>query len=201
MNFDNLSEKFLKWLPEIGIGYFEVNDCPYDKAYFEKYVSYEGSEICKNLNKARVDLVKKHYHGYVLDIGIGCGSFIDAHGKAYGYDINPAGVEWLKERDLYLEPKQVTAVSFWDSFEHIRNPAEILDEVTEWVFMSIPIFDNPKHVLRSKHYRKDEHYWYFTTNGLIHYMKCMGFVLVESNQMESEIGREDIGSFVFKRNS
>lgn len=199
MDFETLSTEQLRWLPTIGIGYFEVKESPYDKSYFDKYASYEGSEVCDKLNKARVALVKKYYPDYVLDIGIGCGSFISAHGKAYGYDINPAGVEWLKDRWLYLEPKQVAAVTFWDSFEHIRNPADILNEVTEWVFMSIPIFDGVNHILRSKHYRKDEHYWYFTTNGLISYMKELGFIMIESNRMESEIGREDIGSFVFKR--
>lgn len=199
MDFETLSEGQLKWLPSLGVGYYEVKESPYDQSYFNKYVSYEGSEICTELNNSRVDLVKTYSSDYVLDIGIGSGSFIKAHGKAYGYDINPAGVAWLKERDLYMEPKQVHAVTFWDSFEHIRNPADILSEVTGLVFMSIPLFNGVNHILRSKHFRKDEHYWYFTQTGLITYMSNLGFLMLESNRMESDIGREDIGSFVFKR--
>ena len=199
MDFETLSEGQLKWLPSLGVGYYEVKESPYDQSYFNKYVSYEGSEICTELNNSRVDLVKTYSSDYVLDIGIGSGSFIKAHGKAYGYDINPAGVAWLKERDLYMEPKQVYAVTFWDSFEHIRNPADILNEVTGFVFMSIPLFNGVNHILRSKHFRKDEHYWYFTQTGLVTYMNNLGFLMLESNRMESDIGREDIGSFVFKR--
>lgn len=199
MDFETLSEGQLKWLPSLGVGYYEVKESPYDQSYFNKYVSYEGSEICTELNNSRVDLVKTYSSDYVLDIGIGSGSFIKAHGKAYGYDINPAGVAWLKERDLYMDPKQVHAVTFWDSFEHIRNPADILNEVTGFVFMSIPLFNGVNHILRSKHFRKDEHYWYFTQTGLVTYMSNLGFLMLESNRMESDIGREDIGSFVFKR--
>ena len=200
MEFDVLASHQLQWLPELAIGYYEVEPGnPYDENYFQKYVSYEGSDICTRLNAARVGLVKKHYGGAVLDIGIGCGSFIKAHGDAYGYDINPAGIRWLKDRGLYLEPRQVYAVTFWDSFEHIRDPAEILDEVTGYVFMAIPLFSGMHHVLESKHFRKDEHYWYFTYNGICKYMQMHGFDFVDFSRAETDVGREDIGSFVFKR--
>jgi SAM-dependent methyltransferase len=202
MDIEQLKKDQLIWLPELGIGYYEVEDTPYDEDYFKKYQSYEGTDFCDELNRARVDMVKKYYQGRVLDIGIGSGSFIIAHGNCDGYDINPAGVNWLKERGLYLQPvKEVEAVTFWDSFEHIRDPNDVLQYVTDWVFMSIPLFDGCNHVLKSKHYRKDEHYWYFTINGLVTYMKLHGFGFVGFNCVESDIGREDIGSFVFKRAS
>lgn len=199
MRFNDLARHHLKWVPDLALGYYEVEPIEYDKSYFDKYVSYEGTEICNKLNKYRVDWVKQHFDGEVLDIGIGCGSFINAHGNAKGYDINPAGIEWLNERGLYKEPKQVEAVAFWDSFEHIEDPAEILNEVTGWVFMSIPLFDHMYHVLESKHFRKDEHYWYFTFNGLCKYMALHGFDFVSFCRMESDAGREDIGTFAFKR--
>jgi hypothetical protein len=199
MDFNEIRQENLCWMTEIGIGYFEVNESPYDKAYFEKYVSYEDTPMAKALNAARVNLVSKYYGGEVVDIGIGSGAFIRAHGNAYGYDINPAGVEWLNEQGLYCEPKDIFAATFWDSFEHIKDPATILNEVSGWVFMSVPLFDSMYHVMRSKHYRKDEHYWYFTYNGLCKYMKLHGFDFVHFSRVETELGREDIGSFVFKR--
>ena len=200
MTFDQIATGQLRWLPELMFGYYECEPGnPYDESYFQIYINYENTPICEALNKARVDLVKRHYQGAVVDIGIGCGSFISAHGNAWGYDINPAAIDWLRDRDLYIEPHQIVAATFWDSFEHIRNPASILDEVTGWVFMSIPIFDGADHVLRSKHYRKDEHYWYFTSLGIREYMKLHGFECIDSSDMETKIGREDIGSFVFKR--
>jgi hypothetical protein len=201
MNFKELAYEKLQWLPELGIGHYPVTECPYDQDYFDKYVSYEGTVIEKALNTARVEFVKKHYEGWVVDIGIGSGTFVKAHGKAYGYDINPAGVRWLKEHDLYVEPKKIVAATFWDSFEHIEDPALILDEVTGWVFMSIPLFDCHTHVMRSKHYRKDEHFWYFTYNGICKFMELHGFEFVAFSRMEVEIGREDIGTFAFKRSA
>jgi hypothetical protein len=201
MDFNALRQDNLCWLTEIGIGYFEVTERPYDQSYFEKYVSYEDTPMATALNAARVNLVTRHYGGTVVDIGIGSGSFIRAHGDAYGYDINPAGVDWLHENGLYCEPKNIYAATFWDSFEHIKDPATILDEVSCWVFMSVPLFDGMHHVMRSKHYRKDEHYWYFTYNGLCKYMKLHGFEFVHFSRVETELGREDIGSFVFKRST
>jgi hypothetical protein len=201
MNFKELAYEKLQWIPELGIGHYPVTECPYDQDYFDKYVSYEGTVIEKALNAARVDFVKSHYDGWVVDIGIGSGTFVRAHGKAYGYDINPAGVKWLKEQSLYVEPKRIVAATFWDSFEHIEDPAVILNEVTKWVFMSIPLFDCHTHVMRSKHYRKDEHFWYFTYNGICKFMEFHGFDFVAFNRMEVDIGREDIGTFAFKRSA
>jgi hypothetical protein len=199
MGIDALSADVLSWLPELGIGYFPVKESPYDQAYFDRYASYEGTEIEAALNKARVDFVNKYYQGWIVDIGIGSGAFVKAHGKAYGYDINPAGVQWLKERDLYIEPSRMIAATFWDSFEHIEKPETVLDEVMVWAFMSIPLFDSHHHVMRSKHYRKDEHFWYFTYNGICKFMKLHGFNFIDFNRMETAIGREDIGTFAFKR--
>jgi hypothetical protein len=200
VDFEQISKNALRWMPEHQIGYYEVVNQPYDENYFQRYVSYEGSEIAERLNHDRVALVKKYFDGRVLDIGIGSGAFVNAHGNCDGYDVNPAGIRWLKDRRLYCEPsKMVEAMTFWDSFEHIKNPAEVLKYVKKWAFISLPLFENEKHVLKSKHYRKDEHYWYFTFEGLIKYMGWLGFVFIEFNKMEIEAGREDIGTFVFKR--
>jgi hypothetical protein len=54
-------------------------------------------------------------------------------------------------------------------------------------------------VLRSKHFRPTEHCWYFTRPGLVFAMKLCGFVLVSESNIETELGREDIGTFAFRR--
>lgn len=191
----------LCWWPELGRGYYPVSGAPYDAAYFDKYRSYSGATIGMRLNQARLYLVGRHWHGHVLDVGIGCGQFVESHPDASGYDVNPAGVEWLKGRgkwcDLYAQP--VEAATFWDSLEHIDDMCAALAQVRRFAFVSIPIFDGPNHVLASKHYRKDEHYHYFTHSGFVRFMEAEGFVLRESNDMETVIGREGIGSFAFER--
>jgi hypothetical protein len=56
-----------------------------------------------------------------------------------------------------------------------------------------------EHALRSKHFRPTEHYWYFSRDGLVFAMKGCGFALVAESNVETELGREDIGTFAFRR--
>lgn len=150
----------------------------------------------------RVALVAKHWHGEVIDVGIGGGRFVSDRGPlTWGYDINPSAVDWLVDgsrfRDPYAGP--VGALTFWDSLEHIHDPSRLLENVRKWIFVSLPIFTGCEDVLRSKHFRRDEHCWYFTADGLEEFMRRFGFALVERNQMEQAAGREQIDTFVFER--
>jgi hypothetical protein len=153
------------------------------------------------LNDARLAFVAKHWQGVAVDVGIGCGQFVESRDATFGYDINPAGVEWLRQRGRYLDPHEcaVDAACFWDSLEHIANPAAILDNVQRFAFVSLPIFRDLAHVKRSKHFRPDEHCWYFTTEGFCLFMLAHGWRVVECSDFESALGREDIRSFAFTR--
>lgn len=206
-----MPDTFMKWLadghlvfiPEKGIGYYNVEPCEYAEDYFEKYRKLAETEIGKALASARVDLVNKYTHGEVVDIGIGSGAFIEARGaKTYGDDINEVARNWLDDRCLLRNLADgVESACFWDSLEHFEYPEEAVSYVDKYCFISMPIYRDAYHVLKSKHYRKDEHYWYFTKQGLIDWMDENGFDFVEYSDIETRIGREDIGSFVFKRRS
>lgn len=201
----------LIWDDTLGYGYFPVDweDTPYDKAYFDRYASYEGSLIEEKLNAFRVKLTQNWFRGEVCDIGIGSGTYLKAmgdcdpmfeHERHAGFDVNPAGVEWLKKRgqfhDPYLVP--VDTATFWDSLEHIPRPDKLLKNVS-CAIISIPIFENKAHVYRSKHFRKDEHAWYFTDAGFKQYMLGLGFRCRHQCNTESAIGREGINTYVFVR--
>lgn len=201
----------LSWFPEIGIGYYPVRAglTPYDDEYFNRYARQADTDLGRALMKVRVSLVGSHWGGKLVDVGIGCGAFIDARdavpglaGRTVGYDVNPAGRDWLEARSLWYDiesAESIEAVSLWDVLEHISDPLPLLDKVSNWVFVSLPIFEGPDHVLRSKHYRKDEHFWYFTDRGLRWFMGECGFGCAESNHIETDLGREDIGSYAFRR--
>jgi len=156
---------------------------------------------------ARVAFVDKVWGLDLLDYGIGSGAFIERRNqfgrRTYGYDINAAGIAWLKARMLWLNVpihnEPIRAMSLWDVLEHIDDFPAVLDKVSDWLFLSLPIFRDADHVLRSKHYRKDEHFWYFTRRGLINVMADLGFELIIESDMEIKAGREDIGAFAFKR--
>lgn len=192
----------LIWLPEKGIGYFPVADFVYDQSYFDKYQAYAKTEIGVQLNLTRAAFVKSHYAGEVVDIGIGSGQFIRTHGQAKGYDVNPAGKAWLETKQLWHDVyagEICEALTFWDSLEHIKNIEAVVRRASKFVFTSLPIFKDCEHILRSKHYRKDEHYWYFTHDGIINWFGEQGFELIGSAGFEQDFGREDIWTYAFRR--
>jgi Methyltransferase domain len=155
--------------------------------------------------QARCNFVEQHYRGALVDVGIGSGAFIEArrsrHRTTYGYDVNPAGLAWLEQRMLLVDPHLVSfdAVTLWDVLEHIPDFQSLLANVKDWVFTSLPIFRDAEHALGSKHFKPEEHYWFFSRDGLVFAMKLCGFALVSESKVETELGREDIGTFAFRR--
>jgi hypothetical protein len=178
----------------------------YGQEYIDDYNDKRGSEIAKALNEARVELVRKYWLiNSVLDYGIGSGEFIESRNKStlintFGYDINPVGVDWLRERELYRwNVEDFEAVCMWDTLEHIPEPSKILSRISKYLFMSCPIIDDITKVRESKHYKPGEHLYYFTEDGLKLYMDAAGFRCLEVNDDEVKAGRTDIKTFVFKR--
>lgn len=203
--FENTDWKYweLCWRGDHGFYPVDTSISPYNDQYFEKYVKYSKTDLGVALTAARVGLVKKYWDGPVLDFGIGCGSFIDAHGCATGFDICPAAIKWLCDRSLFDDPwhdqRSVDVVTFWDSLEHVLEIDLLLERVNKYAFVSMPIFADYSDVCSSKHFRTDEHYWYFTRNGFVRFMGDRGFKLVLEDNFETRIGRESIGTFVFMR--
>ena len=50
----------LLWLPEFGIGYYPVEEAPYDVGYWDKYQLMEQTDIGRKLNKARKLICKQN---------------------------------------------------------------------------------------------------------------------------------------------
>lgn len=174
----------------------------YDQEYFELLKSYEDTDIALKINKGRIALVNLYHKGFVLDVGVGSGEFIRKRPMTMGYDINPFAVEWLKSQALYSEDlKRFRAFTFWDVIEHIIEPAEYFDRmpVGSHLFTSIPIFRDLTKIRQSKHYRPDEHYYYFTKDGLIEWMGKYGFESLITQQYEIAAGRDSIYSFAFRK--
>ncbi len=184
----------------------EIKPFEYGKKYYENYVKLEGKLIGIEITEARID-ISHRYADCILDVGIGSGYFIKkSKAKMFGFDINPFGIEWLKERGCFINPYEelpdcVNGVSLWDTLEHMPNPSQFLGllNLNTFVFLSLPIFHNLLKVRKSKHYKPNEHLTYWSVNGIRKYMEDCGFNLLEISDQESEAGREDILSFVFKK--
>jgi hypothetical protein len=199
--FDSLRANQLTWFPELGLGWYPVAAQPYDSAYWARYRGLDRTPAGDALTAMRRDLVADFWGGPLVDIGIGGGRFVEERDGTAGFDVNPSAIDWLKTRGAWCDPyqHQVDAVSFWDSLEHIHDPAPLLRNVRRFVFVSLPVFDGPEDVLRSKHFRRDEHCWYFTPWGLRLFMAGFGFHCMHHDEREQSAGREGIGTFVFLR--
>ncbi|HGP0289653.1 TPA: methyltransferase domain-containing protein [Pseudomonas aeruginosa] len=171
----------------------------YSGPYFEKYQALGATPMGTALTTARVDMVRRHFDGEVLDVGIGGGRFVvESGGK--GFDVNEEAVQWLKSRNAYADPyKGVAAITCWDSLEHVPDPEALVRSVGEWVFVSMPVYKDQADCLKSKHFKPGEHLHYWSVRGLVGWFAKMNFGCVEINERESELGREGITSFAFRR--
>lgn len=194
----------LVWWPERGMGYYPVPNhlAPYDDEYFTKYERYARTSMGREITRERVSIVQGYLRNEkLIDVGIGCGAFVEAFPGASGYDVNPRAVEWLRGRNGYADPlvDPCDAMTFWDSLEHLPDPARFVCRARRFVFVSLPIFESAEHVLASKHFRPDEHFWYWTDPGIRRWFDRLGFACLEASDVEVELGREGIKTYVFKR--
>lgn len=191
----------LHWNEKAGYGFDITPAMEYSGDYFAKYVKMDDTPMGIALTDIRVQFVNEYYIGDdIVDIGIGGGRFCKQRG-AHGFDVSAEAVQWLKSVDMYQDPyeKPVTALTFWDSLEHIPNPDRILKQAKKWVFVSMPIYDDMQHCLASKHYKPGEHLHYWTDQGLISWFADRGFVCMDCHDAETQAGREGILSYAFKR--
>lgn len=187
----------------------------YDNSYYDKLNKYHNNpEMNKKINKCRCDLVYRYgKYEHILDIGAGNLDFLDMFWHDYqpliwGYDIIPRSVKKLKKLGAYMDPYKdflgnISVFTMFDVLEHFEDPGVILKRIPEQthLIISIPIFEDLVEVEFSKHYRPNEHYWYFTHDGMVDFMAGYGFKLKESNNDETLLGRKQITTFVFKRES
>jgi len=118
--------------------------------------------------------------------------------ECIGFDVNEIAMEWLGSERRWNH-EHIACMTFWDSLEHIPDPAPLLAKCEKLAFISTPIFKHCEHCMHSKHLKMPEHLWYFTEKGLCRYMAELGFALIGASRIEELVGREDIGTYVFQR--
>lgn len=197
----------LLWSEERGQGFHTAPPISYDGGYFANYQALDQTPMGAALTQARIDLVNRWSPGgVVVDVGIGGGRFAEDC-NAMGFDVCPDAVRWLKDTgrwyDLYGFSQRAkyppSAVTCWDSLEHIPDLDDFMARVPNWLFVSMPIYTGLHGVLTSKHYKPGEHLHYWTLAGFVAWAENQGFELHEVNKVESELGREGIMSFALKR--
>lgn len=194
------------WVWTDDVGYLPLGDAPvpYDEHYFENYARYRGTPMGKAITKYRADWVQEVMPDGcgVLDVGIGSGDFLAELRKrgmaAWGTDVNPVAIEWMKARGYLHAGQTVKALTLWDVLEHIPDPAPLFNQHRPAsVFVSTPIYRDEAHALSSKHFKPGEHCWYFTVRGLTLFMQRLGYTLARYRADEITLGRDSIGAFHF----
>ena len=203
INLPSGFEDSLIWWTERGMGFHPRPPIDYQQDYWNEYLERDASPMGEALTRARIDFVKKYLGDGItelVDIGIGGGRFV-READCWGFDVNETAIEWLKSHNAFTNPLTAPpeAISCWDALEHIPKPEKLLRSVRKWLFVSLPIFTNPATVVSSKHYKPGEHLWYFTHGGLVKWCAAQGFELVEYNHIESDLGREGINTYAFRR--
>lgn len=206
--FDAIPDGDLMLCPMRGVAYqtdMAAGRVPYAADYWEKYRSYEGSEIARRINAGRVALVDRHAGAAasVVDVGIGSGEFIRSRpGPTFGTDVNPlarqwlcAGARWASRLDAF------GAFTFWDVLEHLEDPDVYLRQIPDgsYLFACLPIFGRLVDVRSSRHYKPGEHLYYWTEPGFVAWMEERRFALLERADFETAAGRDGIVSFAFHR--
>lgn len=194
-----LDDTFL-WSSRKGMGWHTRPAMLYGGEYFAHYQKLDQTRMGGLLTQARIDLVRKYVNpAEVLDIGIGGGRFVEESG-GYGFDVCADAVKWLHKNKVYRDPYFTwPAVCCWDSLEHIEEPEQLLASIKEWLFVSLPTCESEAEWLNSKHMKPGEHIFYWSIEGFVRWCGEQGFECVEINHAETELGREGITSFAFKR--
>jgi hypothetical protein len=200
----------LRWNNGVGELPFET-PVPYDEAYFHKYIEYENSVKGKGITDFRVGMVQKMLCAEeeklaCLDIGIGSGHFMKELKKntdlvVEGLDINKVAKKWMKTHGYSSKRKRYDILTFWDVLEHIPEPWRLWENYNpKYLAVSIPLFKDKEHAINSRHFRPEEHWWYFTLEGFMTWMGSMDWEICAYSTAEStKWGREDIFSFGFRR--
>lgn len=194
----------LIYLNDLGIGFMAHSgkeEQIYNHEYFEKYIDLARTHMGIQLNNARVAFTRKNYKGgSVCDVGVGGLAFCTSY-VSDGYDINPFAERALKTLGLFGDPyiNNYECLTMWDVIEHIDDPRALVAN-SNTIVLSTPIYDGFDHIVRSKHFKPDEHLWYFTNAGLEYFMNTLGFKIVDKSDIETVLGRDKIGSYCFKRN-
>jgi len=196
---------FLMW--DVAKGYGRLTSSGTLKNdYWDHYEELRDREETELLYKIRHKVCEDYApHLPILDFGIGNGEFIKRKPKSsilFGYDIDEDSVCWLKAQNLWLNfwthviPRVVT---FWDSLEHLDEIDAVIERCPQFIICSLPVFESREEVLESKHFKPNEHVWYFSVSGLMDFMEERGFECLMTEDLEQLIGREGIQTFVFER--
>lgn len=174
------------------------------KGYDAEYIRtrYDRYPLLRKMNHDRADLLLSEWRrtftiplSAVLDFGCGNGSFLEdlEVPEKWGHDIcqYPTHVPMTDDRF-----KQVDAVTFFDSLEHVKEAPEVIGKLNcRLVMISLPWCHysslGSDWFMAWKHRRYGEHLWHFDAVTLTVLMASHGFRLSFIGNPEDQIRTPD----------
>lgn len=129
----------------------------------------------------------------ILDVGYGSGNFLKTCKlnieHCYGNDITgyelPPGVEFVED----ITKEYYDVICFFDSLEHFVDISFVKDLKCKYIYISVPEchYINDEWFLNWKHFRPNEHIYYFDRFSLTNFMREHGFHLIAFSNIEDSI--------------
>ncbi len=175
----------------------------YDDEYLLHYKLYKRTEFSKLLQKARWDFIGKNIKSFKSILDYGCGSdafLVEATDcmkdqcNLYSYD------PYFMQDHKFLCERKLDITTFFDSLEHM-NRLDIISLLnSRYIVISIPILEKNQQLFEWKHFRPNEHIWYFTEDALIKLMTIkFNYKFILKDDFETQLGRDCILTFLFEK--
>lgn len=179
----------------------------YGEEYFNKFKQLAFTDMGYKITRFRRTYVEcLANNGEILDYGTGYGDLVvkDKKNRWFGFDVNPKSKERLASQfdDNWLVYPNIC---MFDVLEHLQQPQKFLAELQSGVrlFISIPLWNgdwqNVEEIKTWKHFRPNEHFLYASPEGFKIFLENSGFKLIDMNQIETSLGREDVYTFAFEK--
>lgn len=180
----------------------------YDKKYYDN-LKKRHLMMAQKINDIRWEFVRDIPFNTVLDYGCGCGElsvYIPDYVKNLvvdSYDIGMINGEKYPQTGIQHSHYDLTF--FNDVIEHVNwdsNPDENMLNAfknTTYISVSVPVWNKSFKSIQSwKHYKPEEHLYYFSEENIIDFFIKKGMDIVKKGYPECP-PRQDIFSVIFKK--
>ncbi len=156
----------------------------------------------KIFNKKRLNvLIKYKKNGNLLDVGCGSGKFLTTatsnFNNVYGVEVSKQGRKFLMKKNIISEKSifcnkfkdnYFDAITYWHSFEHMKNPSEILKKTKDLLkkdgilLISVPNYNSIGRYIFNKfwfHLDVPRHIFHYTEKSLRNLIENSNFEVVD----------------------
>jgi len=188
---------------------------PATDLYFDGY--YGEGVADRPVNRSMINVFQREREalaltgldgGTILDVGCGDGTFLrnlPASWNTFGYETSAVGQRALRRAgitplDMYAadaERERFDVITLWHSFEHVTDPARLLDTARQLLkkdgrlFISVPNFDSwQARLFRTRWFHLDptRHCFHYTPRTLRRVIEAHGFTVQQLTTKSWEYG-------------